>query len=408
MKKEASVSLVLDTQAKTEKRFLRVRITYGRTPRIYTANTDIKLTQKEFENDKLKITKEAKEAARRAINIATEIVSELGENFSFTAFHSRYKARLFGVKRDKALFSDFADEYMKGLKPKTQSVYHTAVNWVNKYHNNTKFVDIDSDFVVGLIAFIKKQSQKELGKEMSENSIRIYLRSLRAIYQQAVKDKKAVEPNPFNNIKGQSLHSVQRQKTALSDEELDKFLAYQPTNASEKLGKDFFVLTLLLSGANMGDILCLKNQNVKGNLIQYCRRKTSKSGLITTTPLTDVAVALLNEYGKLNPERPDDYILPFLAKKETESSIDSAIHDFLRKVNKGIKSICEHLGMDKITTYTARHTYAGKAKGASMTAEQIQLFLGHTSSRTTQIYLNSITTNVIEDNKSVLEKLAKK
>ena len=77
-------------------------------------------------------------------------------------------------------------------------------------------------------------------------------------------------------------------------------------------------------------------------------------------------------------------------------AIRNKIHDIVKRANKGIKSICEILGIRHITTYNARHTYAVLAQDNNMTSEQIQKFLGHANSRTTQVYLGSITKRVKE------------
>ena len=77
-----------------------------------------------------------------------------------------------------------------------------------------------------------------------------------------------------------------------------------------------------------------------------------------------------------------------------------------RKINKGIASICEKTGMRHITLYTARHTFASVAASNGMTAEQIQKFLGHTSSRTTQLYINTLTKNVFRKAIKIVEDIA--
>lgn len=249
---------------------------------------------------------------------------------------------------------------------------------------------------------MKKEHLIQFSTEMSENSIRIYLRSLSAIYQHAMKEGLAKAPNPFRGNREQPLGSIPRQKGALEDEELDRFVSYKPKNKSEKLGQDFFVLSLELCGANLGDILCLRNKNIQESEIHFIRRKTRKSKIEISLPITRVSEILLKEYGVINQDRPDDYILPFLNGLTSEKSIDNKIHDFINKVNVGIASICEAIGIGKITTYNARHTYAVKALDC-MTAEQIQKFLGHTNVRTTDTYIKSITSSVKNTNKKVLE-----
>ena len=125
---------------------------------------------------------------------------------------------------------------------------------------------------------------------------------------------------------------------------------------------------------------------------------------VRLSAFTSTAKELLRKYGVISDNAPDDYILPFLSQCRTEKSIRNKIHDIIKKANKGIKSICTNIGIRDITTYNARHTYASYAQDF-MTTEQIQKFLGHTSPRTIETYLGSISRNIKEKNRDFLENL---
>ncbi len=65
---------------------------------------------------------------------------------------------------------------------------------------------------------------------------------------------------------------------------------------------------------------------------------------------TSQAETILNKYGKINPDAPDEY--------KNLKSQENKVHDIIRKVNRGLGKISSALGIQKTTTYTARHTYA--------------------------------------------------
>lgn len=400
MEKGATVKLVLDPRSNR----VKVRVTYNRQPRLYSTLCNSTITKEEFDNGKLKKTKVILNESESAIIAAQEISNELGSNFSFSKFTKLYKERLYGGKptlSDK--FEYIANRYIANLQTiSTKNIYQTAVNWVLRYNQNIRVQDISPNEIT---SFIKNTHKAETGIEISENSIRIYLRSLRAIYGQAIRDGITKEPNPFAHIKGQPLSSIVREKGALNDVELSEFLNYEPRNQSETFGKDMFTLSLLLCGANLGDILSLKNSNIVGDEIQFVRRKTRKSNLIVSVPLTDAANEILCKYGRIDSNSPDEYILPFLSQSKTDNAIQNKIHDIIKRANKGIRNICENIGIRHITTYNARHTYAVRAQDNNMSSEQIQKFLGHANSRTTQIYLGSITQKVKDKNRNMLESL---
>lgn len=409
MKNEATVALVLDTKEKRPDKLLKIRVTFNRVPHLYSVNSDKRLTKEQFCNDKLKITKEAKESARKAVEIANSTVKELGPRFSFFVFKDKYTERLLGkISSNKSTFITYAEKYISNLPSlKSQESYKIALNWVRSFSANPNFNDFSKDYIMLLINHIKDKHREQHNKEISENTVRIYLRSLSAIYQSAIRDGIAPEPNSFKGNSMQPLGSIPREKGALTSEELDVFLKYEPSNSAEQFGKDFFVLSLLLCGANIGDILSLKNRNVQNDEIVFIRRKTRKAGMNISVPLLDESVHLLNKYGCINPEKPDDYILPYLSSCRSEESVIGKIHDTIGEINKGIKSVCEQLGLPKLTTYNARHTYAVFASG-EMEVSEIQKFLGHTSSKTTDTYLRSITTSSKEKNRKVLESFVKK
>lgn len=387
---------------------LQLRVTYQRQPRYFAVPCDTKITAEQFSNDRLKVTKDVMMIAQPAVDAANDIVGRLGMDFTFDEFRKQYNARVFGEKQDHTLFSAVAMDYLNSqqLTGKTRKLYGTAINWVVKYRD-TKIINVTPDYVEGLINYIRKSHEEEFGSDLSENSLRIYMRTYRAVYNFAIEKEIVDTRNPFSHIKGQPLGSVRREKGALTTTELQAFLDYSPVTSVEKLGQDFFRLSLLLCGINLGDLLRLRNRNIDGAEIHFVRQKTKKTGLVTTLPLTNSARDLLDSYGRVNPDRPDDYILPCLAGATSETMADNRIHAFIRKVNKGIASICTRLGLRKITTYTARHTYASFAQSNGMTAEMIQKFLGHTSSRTTEVYLGGLTDSVKEMNRKILETIEK-
>lgn len=408
MRNRATVKLVLKTAKSNMPQLLQLRVTYQRQPRYFAVPCDVKITAEQFANDRLKITKDVKAAAQPAIEAANEIVEQLGIDFTFGSFYKQYNARIFGDKQDPSLFSTVALDYVNSqqLTGKTRKLYSTAINWAVKYRD-TRIINITPDYVEGLMNYIRESHSAEFGTDLSENTLRIYMRTYRAVYNFAIEKEIVNTRNPFSHIKGQPLGSVRREKGALTTTELQAFRDYSPVTSVEKLGQDFFRLSLLLCGINLGDLLRLRNRNIDGTEIHFVRQKTKKTGLVTTLPLTNLARDLLDSYGCVNPDRPDDYILPCLAGATSETMADNRIHAFIRKVNKGIASICARLGLRKITTYTARHTYASFAQSNGMTAEMIQKFLGHTSSRTTEVYLGSLTDSVKEQNRQLLESIAK-
>ena len=91
MKKNATVKIMLDPQSKETQRAVKLRITFNRVTRFRAIPSEIKLTDDEFGNEKLKKTKEVMAVARKAHSAAQAICDELGTSFTWVEFELRYK-----------------------------------------------------------------------------------------------------------------------------------------------------------------------------------------------------------------------------------------------------------------------------------------------------------------------------
>lgn len=72
----------------------------------------------------------------------------------------------------------------------------------------------------------------------------------------------------------------------------------------------------------------------------------------------------------------------------------TAIRRFVMRTNKGLKTIAKELGMDTITTYTARHTFSYIIMGAGASTEILQDALGHAGIQTTEYYKSGFSLEV--------------
>ena len=413
MKSRPTIVIALDAKHKeVENKLLVLRVTYQRRNRQYSIGDDsIRLTPKEFSNRRLKKTIEALAVATKALRIAEVVIEELGSDFTFASFREKYNRRLTGRGAISSSFDSLLAEYFNdpkhSRKYKTMKSYETSVNWVKRYRKKATLSSITPDFVEGLISFMKREHMKEHNKEMSENSIRMYLRQLRAIYNFAI--SKGYIHNQENPFAIMHLESIGRQNAALSWEEMSRLIEYTPKNKKEEFGKDFFLITFYCLGANLGDILSFKNSDIQDGYITFRRRKTrSSKAKPIRIPLTEPAKELLNKYGDISEATPNSLILPFLANCPSEKTLVNRISRYDRKINDGLESICANLGFRKITTYNARHTVGTALRDEGKSAEIIQKIYGHNSVTTTETYLQSLSTNTLDDIKGIIEGFGKK
>ncbi|MEX0290740.1 MAG: tyrosine-type recombinase/integrase [Flavobacteriaceae bacterium] len=69
-----------------------------------------------------------------------------------------------------------------------------------------------------------------------------------------------------------------------------------------------------------------------------------------------------------------------------------------QRYNRGLKLIGEMCGIEqKLTTYVSRHSFATQAMLNDVPLQAISTMLGHSKLNTTQIYLKSLPTNILDD-----------
>ena len=98
------------------------------------------------------------------------------------------------------------------------------------------------------------------------------------------------------------------------------------------------------------------------------------------------------------------YMLPILLKEDgTEYRQYQRMQE---NINRNLKKIGQMIGLKMpLTTYVARHTWASIARNMNFSIAIISEGMGHTSYKTTQIYLDSIdTAKINQANKKIIQR----
>ncbi len=393
----ATVKIVWDSQSKSEKRAVRLRITFNRVPRYKAIPCDTLLTKEEFNNTNLKRTKEVLKEAKRAEECAMQICEELGANFTMAEFNRLYDERIWNKMHEPEVWDWDAllDSYFnkKELKPNTRDSYRAAVRWVVRYQPSATVSDMSESLVDELRSFMKKTHAKERGEEMSVNTIAMHFRALKAICNYAI-ELNLLHENPFKK----PIPTALRQKRAVPLSEWLKFVNFVPEKGSRmEFAQNFALLSFAMSGANMADILAIKNRNVLNDRISFTRKKTERVDSNVAIPLAISTKKLIVENnGILNPNKPNSYVFPFYRADMSEKTLKNTRSRILKKINKGISEICDAIGIESFTTYNIRHTYVSLMISKGTTAEQMMPILGHKNVETTKVYFNTVANQVLD------------
>ena len=397
MQNNATVKIVWDSQSKSEKRAVRLRITFNRVPRYKAIPCDTLLTKEEFNNTNLKKTKEVLKEAKRAEECAMQICEELGANFTMAEFNRLYDERIWNKMHEPEVWDWDAllDSYFnkKELKPNTRDSYRAAVRWVVRYQPSATVSDMSESLVDELRSFMKKTHAKERGEEMSVNTIAMHFRALKAICNYAI-ELNLLHENPFKK----PIPTALRQKRAVPLSEWLKFVNFVPEKGSRmEFAQNFALLSFAMSGANMADILAIKNRNVLNDRISFTRKKTERVDSNVAIPLAISTKKLIVENnGILNPNKPNSYVFPFYRADMSEKTLKNTRSRILKKINKGISEICDAIGIESFTTYNIRHTYVSLMISKGTTAEQKMPILGHKNVETTKVYFNTVANQVLD------------
>ncbi len=410
MEKSATVKIVLDPQCESPLRTLKLRLVFGRQCYLRAIDSKTRMTREEFEHATKKEVKSAIKKAEAAKQVAEMICEKLGEDFTIQEFGYLYKKEIFGkdarqnsVYTLTKVFEAYCAEHT--LSQNTLINYTSAVHWVEKFRQNCLMSEITRGFILSLKVYMNQENNRRCGKDLSVSTVNMYFRGLKAICQYAI-EKKIIRANPFNDLR---LEGGDRPKTALTQNEWNAFLQYVPEKGTkEEFAHDMTILNFSLGGPNMADMLGLTNECIRGGQVTYIRQKSKDRGKPTkvTVSLLEQANRILRKYGHVDPALPRVYVLPYYAGAKNEKTKNQRRDSVLKKVNKGIRSICLKIGIAPFTTYNIRHTYALYARDLGKLEDgQIQQILGHKSIMTTRRYLNGITAPLLEAHTDFVKKM---
>lgn len=273
-------------------------------------------------------------------------------------------------------------------KDGTAANYRSAVNAFGRFLGNRElsFADITRKLIENFMDFQIRQGN-------SSNTVTFYVKQLCAIYNKADDDGYVhVAYNPFQKVK---LKSCKTPKRAISPEEIAKIAALELTGKHKhlQLARDLFLFSLYTRGMSFVDMCYLRKSDIRGNMLYYYRRKTRQLLQIRIEPALR---ALLHKYA----DEHSTYLLPMLRGDDSYKGY----RYIQRRLNKRIRQIGELLGFDSpLTFYVARHTWATLAHEKGIPVSVISEGMGHTSEKTTHIYLAGLNHQVIDKaNKAVM------
>lgn len=234
---------------------------------------------------------------------------------------------------------------------------------------------------------------------LQRNTISFYNRILRSVYNQAVKRGLARQASLFENV--YTGVDVTR-KRALPVEVLHNIASLDLSDPELALARDLFLFSFQARGMSFVDMAFLTQQNLQHDFLHYIRRKTGQALSVRVEPWMQ---DLLNRY---KPMCHAPYLLPILQSTDPKEAF-AQYSVALGRHNRMLRKLGELVGTDfPLSSYCARHSWATIARDSAVPLSVISSAMGHTSEKTTRIYLASLDNSLIDRaNREVWERIAK-
>lgn len=221
-----------------------------------------------------------------------------------------------------------------------------------------------------------------VARGLEPNTVSFYLRYLRNVWNRAVvKGLIEEQPSPFRNV---NTRIEKTKKKAVSEGVIHRIKQLSEEIRPEKqlpgdlsLAAWYFLFCYYTQGMAFVDLAYLTKENIQGGYLVYARHKTGEKLQVKLLP---VMKAILRKFQ--SNER--DLLFPIL------SAPDASYQEYenaLRGYNNQLMRLGRKVGA-KLSSYVPRHSWATNAKRRGATDELISQGMGHTSLKTTDIYID--------------------
>jgi site-specific recombinase XerD len=378
---------------------VKIKITFNRKRKYFS--TGIDLTPDDFEKV---FYGKRKTIDQKAIKTKVGYFEQKAEDiidrlkvFSFDIFKQHYLEERNVNDSVSFAFDKQIENLELNDKISTASCYSCAKSSIDKFNKSLTFADITP-------MFLKKYEKWMIENGNSNTTISIYLRCLRAIYNQQNIDRSNY---PFGTGSNKyTIPTSKNTKKALTVNEIGKIYNYEPEDEStEEMAKDYWLFLYLCNGMNVKDFCLLKWENINGNMLTYMRAKTRNSRKETksiSVALKAESLAIIKKWGQPSIHK-DAYIFPHFKSTMNATEQRNVCQNLTRIINKYMKRIAKNLEIDKnVTTYFARHSFATVLKRSGAKIEMISELLGHSNVSVTENYLDSFENEQIQKQTDVL------
>lgn len=267
-------------------------------------------------------------------------------------------------------------------KIRTAETYQTALSRFRRFRHgkDVRLADLDDELMSAY-----ERELKESG--LCANRTSFYMRILRAVYNRALKEGLIKDRRPFRYV----YTGVDKtRKRAIDIRDVRRLASLNlDGRPAEALARDLFLFSFYTRGMSFVDMAYLQKMDLHYGVLSYRRRKTGQMMFIRWEKCMQ---NIIDRY----PVSSTPFLLPIITSFDRDPRAQY-IH-MIHKVNSCLRRLGKRLNLPvPLTMYVARHTWASTAHRENIPISVISEGMGHTSEKTTRIYLDSLDANVIDE-----------
>ena len=292
--------------------------------------------------------------------------------------------------------TDFFTQQIQKLKNDNRR--GTARNYSKTLKSLKAFMkNTDSTFNIVTEQFVESYNTFLIQRGVVRNTISFYMRIFRSVYNKAVTQKIIEQTFPFKNV----YTGVDRtRKRAVTETVISQLLSIDLKKSKAlQFARDLFIFSFYARGMAFVDIVYLKKSNIQNGYITCVRHKTGQE---LTIRIETRLQNIINQYEK----KDSPYLFPIL-NTEDENKAYSQYEVALNYYNRQLKRLSKLLEPNiNLSSYTPRHTWATTARNKNVPLSIISAGMGHSSEKTTLIYLTKIDNSIIDEvNKAIIDSI---
>ena len=296
----------------------------------------------------------------------------------------------------------------------TATTYRTTLNVFERFAGarRIRFEQIDEGLMMEFEHYL-------LSVPLQRNTVTFYLRIFRAVYNKARRNGYA--PKGATPFEGVSFRIEETRKLAISAATLRKLVELDYRDKSSlSATRNLFLFSFYARGMSFVDMAYLRRSDIYDGGVRYRRQKT---GQLFTVRIVPQLQAIIDHYldfcapwvlPVMMDALPDGSYRPMVCEADTlQARKEFEVQLYLRykyaRSNywRYLSRISRDLGLKRNLSFNvARHTWASLARDLDIPVAVISRSLGHTSEKTTHIYLSELNPEKIDQANQLVTQLS--